>query len=425
MSALDVYLHGRLAGHLTRVSASRIDFRYTESWISSGGPPLSISLPLREEPFGDEEARPFFAGLLPEGAFLEAVARAFQVSADNPFALLEAIGGECAGAVSLVPSGESQPETLPPVWLTGEELCDLVKQLPRRPLHASRGESLRLSLAGAQHKLPVIFGGGRFGITRGDRPSTHILKIPRPEFEWLAENEAFCLSLARASGLDAVDAFVRYLDSPVAPDSSSTRALQVRRYDRQEIDGATHRLHQEDFCQALSRLPAEKYEAEGGPGVADCTDLIYRVSAVPAADMLSFADALLFNLAIGNRDAHAKNFSILLEGRRSPRLAPLYDLVCTTAYEFDPKMAMKMGGERRADYFYERHLERLAATLRMTAPGLRRRTRDLCDRIEAALDDPRLREPFPSEFLSSPVFEGIDQWIGRGIGQLRRASGGP
>lgn len=197
----------------------------------------------------------------------------------------------------------------------------------------------------------------------------------------------------------------------------------MERYDRHEIEGATHRLHQEDFCQALGRLPSEKYESEGGPGVADCTDLIHRVSAVPGADMLAFADALLLNFVMGNGDAHAKNFSILLEGERSPRLAPLYDLVCTTTYDFPPKLAMKLGGEKRLGYFQERHLERLAATLRMTFPGLRRRTCDLCDRIEAALDDPRLYEPYPSAFLSGPVFAGIDRQIRKGLRTLRDASG--
>lgn len=424
MSVLDVYMHGHEVGQLRRLPGAQLSFRYHEDWVARDGSPLSVSLPLRYQAFDDAEARPFFAGLLPEGEFLRSVAHAFQVSADNAFALLDAIGGECAGAVSLTPSGSGHPAPSPPLWLGREELARLVSRLPRNPLHlASGGEGLRLSLAGAQNKLPVIFGGGKIGISRGDRPSTHIIKLPPPGFEGLAENEAFCLALARAVGLNAIDGFVRYLDGTFEDETSGPALLQVERYDRYDLDGVTHRLHQEDFCQALGRLPAEKYESEGGPGVAACAALIHRTSAAPAVETLAFADALLFNMVIGNRDAHAKNFSILIEGERAPRLAPLYDLICTTAYfDLDRKMAMKLGEERRADYFRGRHLDRLATELGLSALGLRRRARDLCDRIEAALPEVGgIDEPFAPEFRAGKIFARMERQIAEGLHQLRTA----
>ena len=102
MTALDVYLHSAHVGRLVRLDGARLEFAYAPGWADRGQP-LSLCLPLREEPFSDPECRPFFAGLLPEGEFLKAVARALGVSAGNPFSVLEEIGGECAGAVSLVP----------------------------------------------------------------------------------------------------------------------------------------------------------------------------------------------------------------------------------------------------------------------------------------------------------------------------------
>ena len=134
---------------------------------------LPISLPLQVEPFNDLQARPFFAGLLPEGKLRQLVARQFQVSKQNDFALLDHIGGECAGAVSLLP-----PDGLPAVsnsandidWLSDDDLLAVLDELPQRPMLAGQ-DGLRLSLAGAQDKLPVVFDGQRIGLPRNGTPS--------------------------------------------------------------------------------------------------------------------------------------------------------------------------------------------------------------------------------------------------------------
>ena len=114
MTTLDVYFHSDLVGRLERLDGAELKFTYEGGWAASGdNPPLSLSLPLQEEPFEDLKCRPFFSGLLPEGEFLKAVARAFHVSADNPFSLLAEIGGECAGAVSLASPGEEPWRNVP------------------------------------------------------------------------------------------------------------------------------------------------------------------------------------------------------------------------------------------------------------------------------------------------------------------------
>lgn len=413
MTALDVYLHDTLVGTLERLEQARLRFTYSEPAAAAAANSLSLSLPVRPEPHDDTAARPFFGGLLPEGDFLRAVARAFGVAPTNAFAVLAAIGGECAGAVSLAPAGARRPVEHPPRWLSGADLHELIESLPSQPLLSGEPEGgLRLSLAGVQEKLPVIFASGRVGVTRGMPPSTHIIKLPDPRFPDLTANEAFCLALGREVGLEVVDARPRIASQRAFDRGPDDREyLLIRRYDRVDHGGAARRIHQEDFCQALGFVAEEKYEADGGPRVASCADLLRRHAAAPAADILAFLDALLLNFLIGNHDAHAKNHSLILEGGRAPRMAPLYDLVSTAVYEglMSRKMAMKVGGEYRPQYVRGRHLERLAGDLGMSVPAVRRRARDMIDRILAALGP--ARERMPGEFADRDVISRIEALV--------------
>jgi serine/threonine-protein kinase HipA len=106
--------------------------------------------------------------------------------------------------------------------------------------------------------------------------------------------------------------------------------LIVSRYDRDLTREPIRRLHQEDFCQALGKLYVEKYQHEGGPSVRDSMRLIDEHSAAPARDRQQFWLALVFNVLIGNCDAHGKNYSLLYDSP-APSLAPFYDLVSTDA----------------------------------------------------------------------------------------------
>lgn len=438
MNALDVLLHEDRVGRLERAEQGRLRFRYLDSWIGAEGAPLSLSLPVRSEPFENDDSRPFFGGLLPEGDFLRAVARAFGVSATNPFAVLAAIGGECAGAVSLARVDAEPPTSRAPHWLDASELHQLITDLPRRPLLAGGGEDgLRLSLAGVQDKLPVIFGGGRVGITRGSPPSTHIIKLPDTRFEDMVANEAYCLAIATHAGLDVVDAGARIATGhgSFEPREDDKQYLLVWRYDRLDPEGrgitpasaATYlypaharRIHQEDLCQALGVVAEDKYEADGGPGIAACAELIRQHAAAPAVDLLAFVDAVLFNFLIGNHDAHSKNFSLLLEGERARRLSPLYDLISTAAYQgLSRKMAMKIGGEYRPEWVRGRHLERMATDLGMSGPAVRERAEALCDRVLSARE--AAATELGSPFEDRPIVRRIHDLISDRVGLLRAA----
>src|SRR5579871_3904358 len=210
---LDVYLHNDLAGHLTQDHSGDMSFQYAESCLKrAGAVPLSHSLPLRAERFRRKECRGFFAGILPEESKRELIARNLGISARNDYAMLERIGGECAGAVTFLSHGESMPD---PHYgyreLSDEELAAILKELPRRPLLAGE-EGIRLSLAGAQDKLAVRLEGAAISLPLGGAPSTHILKPNAERFEGVVFNEAFCMRLAAAAGLPAATVETREVD---------------------------------------------------------------------------------------------------------------------------------------------------------------------------------------------------------------------
>ena len=349
---LDVFLGSNKIGVLEQDNHGSLWFGYDTKWLASGSAvPLSASLPLREERYRSKECRPFFAGLLPEETSRKLVASRFGVSERNDFALLEQIGAECAGAVSLQHAGE-----LPPVGIAnyrGIELSELeekLRGLPKAPLLAGE-DGIRLSLAGAQGKAAVAIRDGSYLLPLDGSPSTHILKPDSERFPGLVENEFFCMRLASALRLDV---------APVEIGTAgSIRFLQVTRYDRRPDGGAGkegwERIHQEDFCQALGIAPELKYQNEGGPGFNECFKLIRGNSTTPAFDVLNLFDAVVFNFLIGNNDAHGKNFSFLYDGGET-HLAPLYDLVSTELYpELSLRMAMKVGKEKEAARVLSKH----------------------------------------------------------------------
>ena len=379
--ALDVYLHGHRAGRLVLRDSGLTSFHYGETWLGRGDAvPLSLSLPLRPEPYRHRDCMPYFGGVLPDGRSRQLIARVLGVSEENDFALLERLGGECAGAVTLLPegtglkSGDERTRTLGP-----EELAETLRELGRRPLLAGT-EGVRLSLAGAQDKLPVRIFDGRIALPLGTAASTHILKPASADYEGLVFNEAFCLSLASAVGLSTTECTVQRADD--------IDFLVLNRFDRRVHGDDVARSHQEDFCQASGVPSQRKYQVEGGPGLKQCFALVRATSAAPVLDLGALLDAVVFNLIIGNNDAHAKNFALLHSQDGSTRLAPLYDLVSTVHYpNLAVEMAMRIGRQRISDRVDSTDLERLARDTGLAAPLVRRRAGELAEIVLARVDD--------------------------------------
>ena len=377
--ALDIWWDGQLVGQLTQNQHGELGFVYSADWLKrESALPLSASLPKRAEPYSRRECRPFFGGLLPEEGQRDAAAKALGVSPRNDFALLDRLGGDVAGALQFLPPGEKP--TVPSsiqraVPLDDEGLIRVLDALPVRPLLAGE-EGLRLSLAGAQSKVPVILVDGVVALPAPAQPTTHILKPPISRFAATTENEAFVMRLAATIGLD-----VASVEPRVVRDRTF---LLIQRYDRIiGTDGSVHRVHQEDFCQALGVPPEMKYASEGGPTFKDCFTLLRRVAARPAIDVLKLLDAVVFNLIAGNADAHGKNFSILYD-TPGARFAPLYDLLATVAYpDLSSKLAMKIGKRATLAEIDAKGWAAFATDAGLGLPLIRRRVVEISDSVKA------------------------------------------
>jgi serine/threonine-protein kinase HipA len=380
---LDVYLHDELVGNLIQDESGQTIFEYAQAWLEKPGTTaLSVSLPLRKERFNRNECRGFFAGILPDESKREIIARNLGISGRNDFAMLEKIGGECAGAVTFIPAGQALPardyhyRTISP-----RQLADIFRELPKRPLLAGE-EGVRLSLAGAQDKIAVRIEGDELSLPLGGAPSTHIFKPSIERFAGVVFNEAFTMRLAAATGLPAAKVEVRVAEE--------IDYLSVERYDRTHIQSSSatrlDRLHQEDFCQALNILPETKYQKEGGPSLIRCFELVRDVSSAPVVDLTRLLDAVIYNFLIGNNDAHGKNFSLLYHqagtANQEIRLAPLYDAISTMYYpELSNEMAMKIGDEYKPDRVTPRDFEKLAEQAGLARPLVRRRVLELAQAV--------------------------------------------
>lgn len=381
MNRLIISLHGRPVGVIDD-DGQRLVFRYDDAWLADGDAlPLSRQLPLQAEPFEGQKVNVFFGGLLPEAESRDQIARKLGISVNNDFAMLERIGGECAGAIELVP-GEMQGAARSDQavrWLSEEEVINMMERLPHQPLLAGE-EGLRLSLAGAQVKLPVVIDSSSGGATRialplGKTPSTHIIKPEPLRFPGLAENEAWCMALARRIGLNTAEAWAERI--------GNVPCLISKRYDR--VQGASgevvRRLHQEDFCQALGYPSSRKYQQEGGPSLRECFQMIREWSTTSVLDMRHMLDAVIFAAVTGNADAHGKNHSFLYaQGTR--RMAPLYDQVCTMVWpELSTSLSMKIGSASTLAEVSPEHFKQLCGIVKLGWPMVRERIKTLCRKI--------------------------------------------
>lgn len=382
---LEVWLLGAHVGTLSQIEG-RLGFAYAPAATT----PLSQSLPIRSEPFDDRASRPFFAGLLPEGGKRKQIAKTLQISTQNDYALLDSLGGECAGAVTLLDAGQWPPPPDGPRevrWLDHAQLLQVLDEMPLRPMRAGE-DGLRLSLAGAQDKLPVVWDadGLRMGLPLNGSPSTHILKPPITAIDGSVFNEAFCMALAGALKLDVAGTQIQAIPDGDGDGAQQRHYLLVKRYDRQadmrDVPNLpAQRLHQEDFCQALGIVSEHKYQNEGGPGLAQAFALVRSATRPSALHTLKLLDFVVFNALIGNHDAHGKNFSLLYTPAGAV-LTPLYDALCTAVYPtLTEKMAMKIGSKYKFSEVMARHWEQFAVDAALSPAQVKKRILDIAKRL--------------------------------------------
>jgi serine/threonine-protein kinase HipA len=419
MKRLSVYAGEHLVGHLNEGEGNDMSFVYSPNWLTNPEAiPLSSELPLADQVFRGDPVTAFFENLLPEGDVLEFISKAAHISSGNIFGLLERFGGDTAGAFSILPEDmqpSGQPHYLP---VTPESILQWFDRSRGIPLDLS-GEQARMSLSGAQDKMTVfIDANGNISIPLGAAPSSHIIKPSlqhRYDIPNTAINEAMIMMLARHSKLDVAE--VRYV--------AELGAVVISRYDREiGADGRLRRLHQNDLCQVLGITSGKKYESEGGPSLKTCFETVLAHSTQPALDKKRLIEWVIFNVLVGNMDGHAKNLSLITIGKRT-RLAPFYDLVCTTVYpNLSQKLAFRIGGENRPRWLMARHWDRFAEEIATKPQFVRRVMADLIQRVESALpgatDMLRSADSTPDEWL---MIEHIQEQVLASVAQMKTRLG--
>jgi len=264
------------------------------------------------------------------------------VSESSTLKLLQELGGECAGMISILPENKNCSVQKSYAFnnenyelLDDETLYGFIKNINVRPLLKAKKE-LRLSLAGAQEKLPLVYFDKKYYLPKSDAPSTHIVKPSGDgELSTLSINEFVCMKLAQSCGLNVPNVELKTINN--------TTFLLEERYDRIVNKKSIKRLHQEDFCQALGIMSDRKYQNDNGPDIAKIYSLIQKECTIPLLDTKEFLKYVIFNFIIGNCDAHGKNYSLLYE-KGSSKLSPIYDAICTLVYpSLTKKMSMKIG----------------------------------------------------------------------------------
>ena len=380
--SLPVLLAGVPAGTLLRDDEGRFEFRYLASWRADPmAYPLSVSMPLSREVHGHEIIQPWLWNLLPDSREVVAGwAEHFHLPPEDVFATLAAVGGDCAGAVQF---GEHRSRNTGPQavrWLDDAEMAARLRHL-RGDQSAWRedGDPSQATLAGAHPKMSLLFDGTRWGVPPDGMPTTHILKLATAPGE--EEDEHLRLDQARALDLQAArSAMVRFEDQA---------ALAVERFDRiRDGSQACKRLHAEDMCQALGRWAYHKYERDGGPGITDVVTLLRRVCSDPETEIARFVDAVIFNCLIGNTDAHAKNYSLMVAPGGTVRLSPLYDLTSTTipagGTHDDRRLSMSIGGENRLHAIGEAQWVAMAGEAGLDRDAVIARVADLTERYRVS-----------------------------------------
>ncbi|AMM26149.1 type II toxin-antitoxin system HipA family toxin [Variovorax sp. PAMC 28711] len=334
---LQVWINGQTVGEWT-IREGEDRFQYTEEWTASpAARRLSLSLPITpgNAPLRGAVVQNYFDNLLPDSdAIRTRLQRRFATQSTDAFDLLTAIGRECVGAVQLLapgvePTGFDRIE-IEPLDDAGVERAINASLSTGRVLGQRDDEDFRISIAGAQEKTALLQRSGHWFRPLGATPTTHIFKLPlglvgnlQADMQQSVENEWLCSKIMSAFGLATAHADMATF--------GERKVLVVQRFDRALQNAGTDsewiaRLPQEDFCQALGVPGAQKYEADGGPGMREILRVL-DASSNAAADKLAFVKAQIVFWLLAATDGHAKNFSIFLERGGGYRLTPFYDVL--------------------------------------------------------------------------------------------------
>ena len=332
-SQLIIWMNGIRVGVWSPPVSNASSLQYDPAWIESPERRvLSLSLPFTPGniPMRGRMVTDFFDNLLPDTEEIRRrIMTRYGTRSTKPFDLLSAIGRECVGAIQLLSEGET-PEGFDRI--EGEVLDEkgveqaLNAAISGSPLMAMDEEEFRISIAGAQEKTAFLFHKGCWWRPSGSTPTTHIFKLPlglignlQVDMQGSVENEWISSRIMNAFGLKTAQCEILRF--------GERKVLSVERFDRALMDGSwIARLPQEDFCQALGVPVTQKYENQGGPGIAKILGVL-NASSTSVEDKRAFVKAQIVFWLMAATDGHAKNFSIFHERGDTYRLTPFYDVL--------------------------------------------------------------------------------------------------
>lgn len=399
--ALAVWWNHQRVGRVFVTPQRMLAFCYDSAWLQNGRA-ISCSLPLEETGDflpPDMRGHWFFANLLPEGNARDRLVRRLGVP-DDDYMLLERLGADCAGALSLWPEHEPMRERAEGLReLLPAEIASAIAQGGVAALFQGAGEDRpRLSLAGAQDKVPVCVvdkdGEQQLSIPLGNTASTHILKLPVNDLRHVPLYECYTTFMAQQLGLPVAQCVPLVVGDHLC--SLGTR------YDRERVGGGVRRLHQEDFCQALGRSRTAKY-GEQGASLAMVADVLRQYSSRAAADLQQAIRWQVFNALCGNTDGHLKNLALVEDGD-GWQLAPFYDLVCVLAIEsVSHRMALPIGGMTDTGSLVSSHWQRCATEMGVAYRQVETIIRDMAGAMRDNHD--RWHDDFTSRYGEFPALQ--------------------
>jgi len=341
--ALEVLLNDRKVGVISALGGDQSIFSFDDAYADDPDRPI-LSLSFKGEQGGllrdhrptQTRLTPFFSNLLPEGTLRDYLAKRAGIKPMREYPLLEVLGPDLPGAVTVRPLGEGERDE-------GDE-----DQHEGETKGAGGQGALRFSLAGVQLKFSAVEKAqGGLTIPASGRGGDWIIKLPSIRFRGVAANEFSMMRLARAMGMDIPDVELVPLDQieglPEGIGKIEEEAFAIRRFDRREDGG---RIHIEDFAQVFGVYPGEKYDKGSYRYLAKVLWL-----ETGEAGVREFIRRLVFNTLIGNADMHLKNWSLIYRDGRTPELSPGYDFLSTTVYIPDENAALKFARTKRMAEF--------------------------------------------------------------------------
>lgn len=405
LDTLGVWRDDKRVGVLWRGSGERlIGFEYDSEWQASGHA-ISHSLPLEKRTWLPEEqtAHRWFGNLLPEEQARTALLKRLGIP-DDDFALLAAIGGDCAGALTILPPDqvptrhwETTPLPLDKLahWAAFRERYALMDSDENHPRP-------RLSLAGAQDKIPVLLENNTLKLPLGATPSSHILKFAVDGRDLIVLNELFLNTLARLAGLSC--------PTTTLGEVEGYPYLLVERYDRAGVGTSKlQRIHQEDFCQAMGLSRIDKYQIPGGPRFGQCITTARQACRPSATSIQHLLRWQIYNVLVGNTDGHAKNISLLQNEYGQWRVAPAYDLVGTLVLGYHRDLAFSIGEQVNSQQLLPRDWQAFAKEGRFSYPFVRREILALANKLEQLLNSQELSQALSEAGLSERGWHRLQQ----------------